>query len=163
MFKKILVGTDGSQSSKAALTKAADIARASHCEIILLNVTLTSEAHWGYAPFGMIDDDKLREIGQKIIDETMEGIDFTDIELTKKVRLGSPELEILAESSDEDVDLIVMGSKGIGLFAGTMLGSVSERVLKTALCPVLIVKDANSLEKLRAHSVEEYEKHINKK
>lgn len=152
LFDKILVGTDGSLGSKAALATAVDIARVSNCEITLLNVMLTSELHWGYSPHGMVSEDELMQIGQKVIDETMKDIDVSDIKIIKKVRLGSPELEILAEANEEEIDLIVMASKGIGLFAATILGSTSERVLKTALCPVLIVKDAKTLNKLRENS-----------
>jgi len=153
MFKKILVGTDGSVGSKAALARAAEMAKASKCEIILLNVTLSLEAFWGYSPYGEhFDNEKLVEMGQKIIEETMADIDFEGLKLTTKVRLGSPELEIIDEADDENVDLIALGIRGTGLFSGTVLGTVADRVLKTALCPVLIVKDPETVRKLKAHN-----------
>lgn len=153
MFKTILVGTDGSVGAKAALAKAAEIARKSDCDLILLNVTLSMEAFWGYSPYGKdIDNEKLMERGQKIIEETMADVDLEGIKLTTKVRLGSPELEIIYESCDGQADLIVLGIRGTGLFQGTVLGTVAERVLKTALCPVLIVKDPETIKKLKAHN-----------
>lgn len=149
MFDKVLIATDGSLGSKSAFAQAIEIARASNCELTILNVTLTPEAFWGYNPYGSkVTDEDLTQLGQKIIDETIAGINIDGIKLTRKVRLGSPELEILDEACTQKVDLIILGSRGIGLLTGTFLGSVSDRLLKIAPFPVLIVKDPDAIAEL---------------
>lgn len=148
MFDKILIATDGSLAARTALVKAAEIARASHAELIVVNVTLTAETHWGYAPYGEVSSEKLIQIGQKIIDDSIEGIDLNGIKITTKVRLGNPELEILDEAKSQNVDLIVVGSKGAGMLKGALLGSVANKLLKLAPYPVLLVKDSQTIREL---------------
>jgi nucleotide-binding universal stress UspA family protein len=53
---------------------------------------------------------------------------------------GHPAVEILAASDEPDVDLVVVGARGLGLFGRLMLGSVSDRVVHHAPCTVLVVK-----------------------
>ncbi len=149
MFKKILVPVDGSLGSQAAFTKTVEIARANKSEVIVLNVTMTAESFWRYSPYGHgIDRDDLVKIGEKVIADSIKDAEHQDINITTRVKLGSPELEILEEACLEKVDLIIMGSRGLGVFAGTLLGRVSERVLKMASCPVLIIKDPNTIKEI---------------
>lgn len=54
--------------------------------------------------------------------------------------MGRPADEILAATSEKDVDLVVVGARGLGLVKRLLLGSVSERVLHEAECSVLVVK-----------------------
>jgi nucleotide-binding universal stress UspA family protein len=57
------------------------------------------------------------------------------------MRVGAPAEEILEEAADDVTDLIVVGARGLGGVKRFVLGSVSERVLHHATCPVLVVKD----------------------
>ncbi len=157
-YDKILVGTDGSEGSREAVAEALKIAKRNHCEIILLSVVPRPPEY-----YGIIDEAKFLEAGQEIIDMTLKGIDTGEIKLTKKVKSGSPAMEIVSEANEQEADMIIMGSNGIGIFVGTVLGSVSEMVLKTALCPVLIVKDADTKSKLRANSIEGYYEKLKEK
>ena len=58
----------------------------------------------------------------------------------KVVRLGSPFTEIVRYAKAENIDLIVMGTHGRGMIAHLLMGSVAERVVRTAPCPVLTVR-----------------------
>jgi nucleotide-binding universal stress UspA family protein len=53
---------------------------------------------------------------------------------------GRPAAEVLAAAEEPGVDLVVLGARGLGTIGRLLLGSVSERVLQHAPCPVLIVK-----------------------
>ena len=68
------------------------------------------------------------------------GIDTGNVAIEKKQKAGHPGSVILEEIVNEKIDLVVMGNRGYGPIAGAMLGSVSQRILTKAECPVMIVK-----------------------
>ncbi|EHQ87640.1 universal stress protein [Desulfosporosinus youngiae] len=142
MFKKILVATDASEYSRRALRTALEIARTFNAEVELLFVTYLREAYWGYnAVYGiLVPQEQIDEAGELALEATLEGIDLSGISLTKKKEQGYPASVILEVIDKENIDLVVMGSHGYGPIAGSVLGSVSQRVVQRAKCPVLIVK-----------------------
>lgn len=142
MFKKILVPTDASEYSRRALEKALEMARKFQAEVILLHVSYLPQAYWGYTvSYGItVTQDQLDQNGQLALEATLMGIDTSAVVLTKKVESGHPVTVILEEIQKENIDLIVMGSHGYGPISGSVLGSVSQRVVQRATCPVLIIK-----------------------
>lgn len=142
MFKKILVATDASEYSRRALITALDLAKTFGGEIELLFVMYIREAYWGYnvAYSVLVPPEQIEEAGELALKATLEGIDVGDVPLKKKVVQGYPATMILEEVEKEAIDLVVMGSHGYGPITGSVLGSVSQRVLQRAECPVLIVK-----------------------
>jgi len=142
MYKKILVATDASEYSHRALKTALEIARTFHAEVELLFVTYIREAYWGYniAYSVLVPPEQIEEAGELALEATLKGIDVGDVTLKKKNVQGYPATMILEEIEKEGIDLVVMGSHGYGPIAGSLLGSVSQRVLQHAECPVLIVK-----------------------
>jgi nucleotide-binding universal stress UspA family protein len=142
MFKKILVATDASEYSRRALETALDLARKFQAKIELLFVAYTPDAYWGYNSAYTIEVtlEQIEERGQLTLEQTLKGIDVKDVPLEKKIMQGHPSTVILEEIINENIDLVVMGSHGYGPIAGAVLGSVSQRVLRKAKCPVLIVK-----------------------
>ena len=142
MFKKILVATDASEYSRRALRTALEIARTFDAEVELLFVTYIREPYWGYnVAYGMlVPQEQIDEAGALGLEATLEGIDVCDVSLKKKKEEGYPASVILEEITKENIDLVVMGSHGYGPIAGSVLGSVSQRVVQRAECPVLIVK-----------------------
>ena len=142
MYKRILVPTDASVYSRRALVSALEIARKFQSEVVLLFVTYTPEAYWGYNPAYTIEVSKeqIEETGNHTLMATLEGVEVGDVPLKQKKISGHPSSVILEEISNENIDIIVMGSHGYGPVAGAVLGSVSQRVLRKSTCPVLIVK-----------------------
>ncbi|EHQ87641.1 universal stress protein [Desulfosporosinus youngiae] len=142
MFKKILVATDASEYSRRALETALDLARKFQAKIELLFVAYTPDAYWGYNSAYTIEVtlEQIEERGQLTLEQTLKGIDVKDVPLERKIMQGHPSTVILEEIINENIDLVVMGSHGYGPIAGAVLGSVSQRVLRKAKCPVLIVK-----------------------
>ncbi|KLU61501.1 hypothetical protein CEB3_c21810 [Peptococcaceae bacterium CEB3] len=142
MFKKILVPTDASEFSRRALMTALEIARKYDSEIVLMHVTYTPQAYWGYSiAYGIsVSEEELKRNGDLALEATLTGIETEPVKVTKVLRSGHPVTAILEQIESDPVELIVMGSHGYGPIAGSVLGSVSQRILQRAKCPVMIVK-----------------------
>lgn len=138
----IVVGVDGSAGSQAALAFAVAEARLRTCRLRVISAwSLTYVA----APIGMmapIDDALLPELqdnARAVVDAAVaEAIgDVADIEIEKTIGEGSP-AKVLVDAA-QGADLLVVGSRGHGGFAGLLLGSVSQQIVHHAPCPVVIV------------------------
>ncbi|MDA8442148.1 MAG: universal stress protein [Peptococcaceae bacterium] len=142
MFEKILVPTDASEYSRRGLETAIALAQKFNAKLVLLHVTHTPEAYLGYTvTYGIsVSHSELERIGQLALEATLTGMAHDSVPLTTKLESGYPASVILRQITEEDIDLVVMGSHGHGALIGSMLGSVSQRVLAHAACPVLIVK-----------------------
>lgn len=142
MFKKILVPTDASEYSRRALKMALEMAQSVQAEVVLLHVSYTPQAYWGYTiSYGItVTQEQLDQNGELALDATLTGIDTKQVVITKKVESGHPVTMILEQIKKENIDLVIMGSHGYGAIAGSVLGSVSQRVLQRVSCPVLIIK-----------------------
>lgn len=142
MFKRILVPTDASEYSRRALKMALELARTVQAEVVLLHVSYTPQAYWGYTiSYGItVTQEQLDQNGELALDATLTGIDSEQVVIHKRVESGHPVTIILEQIKKENIDLVIMGSHGYGAIAGSVLGSVSQRVLQRVSCPVLIIK-----------------------
>ena len=77
---------------------------------------------------------------EKVLERTARQLDDKITRVSRSTSTGDPASEILATAARYDTDLIVVGARGLGGMARLLLGSVSEKVLRHARCPVLIVK-----------------------
>lgn len=141
MFKDILVPTDASESAQRALMLAIEIAKKYGSRILLLHVVYTPEA-LGYTLSGGISvpQEELSIYGREALTAALAGIDTGNVRIEKKHLPGHPGIVILEEIESGHMDLVVMGNRGYGAIAGSLLGSVSQRVLSKTKCPVMIVK-----------------------
>lgn len=141
MIKKILVATDASKYSKNAFETAVGYARQFQAEIELIHVFIPYGYHEDFLglPNLNVSDEQIKEIGENVFKETLEGIDTSGVKINKKIIEGHPAASILEEVNN-GIDLIIMGSRGHGPISGALLGSVTQRVLANASCPVLVVK-----------------------
>jgi len=57
-----------------------------------------------------------------------------------KASIGDPSSEVIEIAKKEHVDLIILGSRGLGAIKGVLMGSVSQKIIQAAPCPVMIVK-----------------------
>lgn len=139
MYKKILVPTDGSDFAKKAQTHALFLAKVNGAEIIALSV---SENHFIN---GITINEEVEQLNQLLTDcckkdlEEFEDMNGDGIKISPVIKEGSPAKAILDVASEEDVDLIVIGSSGKSGFDRFILGSVSDKVVNAAKCPVLVV------------------------
>jgi len=77
----------------------------------------------------------------KILERAAAELDDRVTRVTRYTPTGDPAEEIVATANDFDADLVVVGAHGLGRMARALLGSVSQKVLHNARCPVLIVKE----------------------
>lgn len=141
MFKKILVPTDASEYSQRAFRAALELARAMNGEIRLLHVVYNPDFFWGFnSPYGETkSDQEVDKNAELLLEATIAGVEV-DVPLQKALRKGHPVQAIVQEIKQQGIDLVVMGSHGYGMFTGSVLGSVSQRVIHDTNCPVMIVK-----------------------
>ncbi|HWQ43368.1 MAG TPA: universal stress protein [Desulfosporosinus sp.] len=140
MFKTILVPTDASESAQRALMIAIDLAKEFGSQIVLLHVVYTPEALGYTLSSGItVPQEEISIYGREALTATLDGIDTGDVPIRKKQKPGRPAAAILEEIESGHFDLVVMGSRGYGPLSGYLLGSVSQRVVSIAECPVMIV------------------------
>ena len=142
MFKKVLVPLDGSELAERALEPALAITRACDAELLLLSVTsyhqILPPAAAGY---GLTTTDQIVDFGLDDANEYLDG-------LRREARCSDCRIQTITVGGDvagcivdtaatEGVDLIVMTTHGYSGLTRWVLGSITERVLRGASCPVL--------------------------
>ena len=137
-MKKVLVPLDGSKYSFEALEKARVLCEKFGSELIVITVVSDIVA--------LNVDYKIDIISQNIASAEQMlhqvELDFKDsnIKLTTLYKVGDITREIVEQAEKNDVDLIVMGSRGLGMLSRTFLGSISHKVINNTDRSVLVVK-----------------------
>jgi len=136
----IVVGVDGSDQSKEALRWALDEARLRDASVRVVYAWLAQPVLVPGSPVVAADWQLLRrsaeEFVEDVVDQAVES--STDVEVTAVAAHGTP-ADVLVQAS-RGADLLVVGSRGHGGFAGLLLGSVSQQCVHHATCPVVIVR-----------------------
>lgn len=138
-FKTVVVATDFSASADLALEYARVIATRFQATLHLVHVV--QEPY----PIGVEGDvpdvSAFRESLLQAAHDRMTSLLATTHGATGEVLVGPPVARIVEAASAHDADLIVMGTRGRGALSGLVLGSVASRVVRTASCPVLTIRD----------------------
>jgi nucleotide-binding universal stress UspA family protein len=137
MFKKILVGTDGSDSASKAVEHAAELAKAMGAELVVLTAYASPRSDVG-STFGRADAYPGQEIGQAILRDAEKHLG-KDLKIKSVVREGDPAEGLIDVAEEEGVDLIVVGNKGMTGAKRFLLGSVPNQISHHAPSNVLIV------------------------
>jgi nucleotide-binding universal stress UspA family protein len=124
-YKHILVPVDGSEDAEYAAKFAASITHRSKSKLTVCHV--------------IHNQNKMPE-GKAIIEKVMDIIKSKDITANSLIKEGNITEEILKSIEKEEIDLIVMGYSGRGSVLRLILGSVSEKVVRSASCSVFLVK-----------------------
>ena len=140
MFGTIVLGLDGSEDSRRALQVAAELARREGARIVVAHVE-QDVAGKGGGPIPATEDEIQVEIRKQTEQLSSDGIDTT-LEM-RNVMLGGPAGPIADIAREANADLIVVGTRGHSAAAGVLLGSVTQRLLHRAPCPVLVVPPAD--------------------
>lgn len=160
MYKKILVAFDGSEGSQAALKHAAEIAEQHHSMLFIVHALKEKRAATSrpmYAlPYGSSDssgylgkpemdhpeeDTLKREGGAQVLEQARKKLKLPKSRIhTDILHGGEPAKEICDYASINEIELIVIGNRGLHGVRKLMLGSVSQKVAQHAHCPVMIVK-----------------------
>jgi nucleotide-binding universal stress UspA family protein len=140
MFKRILWATDGSAAADQALGYVKELASASGAGVVVFHSALTivgAGAHG--APLVTIDEDETKAKLQRQVEELgAAGIDAT-LELVGGDTFHGAAHDIVGAADAQGADVIVAGTRGHTALGGLLLGSVTQRLLHLAHCPVLVV------------------------
>ena len=157
MFSRILVPTDFSATSDAALSCARVLADKFGASLHLLHVLEDPFTVGALVGSGEIPDAPelraalLKDAETKLA-HRLTAHDRQQLRATTQVIVGSPALTIVDYASNGHMNLIVMGTHGRTGMAHLLMGSVAERVVRLASCPVLTTRQAVALEEVPANA-----------
>ncbi len=142
---RILVPTDFSEPSQVALRYGKELANNFQASLHLLHVIEQVHVYGWMPPESFLPP--LPEVTQEIersfrkqLEATLTSDERERLKAQFVVLQGSPFLEIVRYAKSQEIDLIVMGTHGRGPIAHMLLGSVAEKVVRKAPCPVLTVR-----------------------
>jgi len=139
-IRKILAPTDLSELSLAGLNYALEFAQSQDAELILYYVVGIAD-HWPRDEFdpvrGLLEDQKRwldRFVKEKLLDLSAQ------VKIRQIVEIGVPYKSIVEKAAEEGVDMIIMSTHGRSGLDHMMIGSVTEKVVRRATCPVLSIR-----------------------
>ena len=139
-FDTLLVPTDGSDPAEAAARRGFDLADALEANVHVLSVADSSVATGtGYSGDSTRVRERLRETARARATALEERASARGLEATATIREGIPAKEIVDAAADHDVDAIVMGTAGRSGVSRAIVGSVTDKVVRTASVPVFTV------------------------
>lgn len=139
LFKKILIPTDGSEYTKAAVRKGLEMAKAAGADVTALYVVdQTSFINFPMDSTIVSVYTLLEREGEEAMEYVKKEAEALGVKVTTRIEEGSPSRKIVDLSAEHD--LVVMGTLGRTGFSKLLLGSVAERVVRFAKCPVLVVR-----------------------
>lgn len=157
-MKRLLIPVDGSNASIAAVKKAIEIARSNNSYVKLISVVKSSENKrkernenlWNAVDGSIIVNEELEkklesnyvENSEKLLSQIISRLDFNGIRVETEVLVGEPYLKIIEHAKNGNFDLIIMGSRGFSKVKRFFVGSVTQRVIAEAPCPVLVIRSA---------------------
>jgi nucleotide-binding universal stress UspA family protein len=146
MGTSIVCGVDGSPDSQAAFQVAAHLAARLGLRLVVAHVHEPDYIPYAAAaPFGgAAGRDAVREeaesqgeAAERMLEQFVAAAGLADVE--RRATVGVPAERLADLADEEDAELIVVGSRGRGVFRSAFLGSVSNSLVGIARCPVLIV------------------------
>ena len=139
-LKQILLPTDFSDTADHSLGYAREMAERFGAEVHVLHVVADQTPHdWEVGAAALVVSD-LRKRWTSDAERRLADISLDGIETVRAIRVGHPFVEILQYATDNAIDMIVMGTHGRGPVQHLLLGSVAEKVVRKAPCPVLTVR-----------------------
>lgn len=152
-IKHILVPTDFSEAASHALDYALSLARTFQAKIYLMHV-YEPIVYYSDAPMGMPDLIELEQNIRVVAERSLQNIldkqikaresEFGVITVETILMLGKPFVEIIQAAKEKNADLIVLSTHGRSALEHILLGSVTEKVVRKAHCPVLTVRSGSS-------------------
>jgi nucleotide-binding universal stress UspA family protein len=140
--------TDFSETAQAAEAQAVVMARALGAELVIVHVAVEGMLY-GETPFGRAELERVyatqREWARGAVEALASAVRAAGVPARGIVRTGVPAEVIVRTAEAERAAMIVMGTHGRGGFERLLLGSVADRVLRTATCPVVTVRGGDAL------------------
>lgn len=139
MYERILVATDGSEAAEAPIDEAVRLAALSGATLSALYVVDTREYNTLPETKWLTLDDELEAQGQRAVDVVRERGEAAAVTVETAVVRGIPHREIVEYAEGHDVDLVVVGTHGRSGLDHLLIGSVAEKVVRSARVPVHVV------------------------
>jgi len=139
MFAEILVAVDGSEYANRALEMARELATRYNARLRVMHAYPAVSDLLGYGEIERIVAERTRA-GQAILDAALERLQGSGLDVRLEL-LEGPEAEaVLNVAHTRRCDLIVVGSRGRSRLEGLLVGSVAQKIIHHARCPVLVVR-----------------------
>jgi nucleotide-binding universal stress UspA family protein len=140
-FKRIVVATDFTEISDAAIQAALDLARPLHAKVTLVHAYEIPV--YGFPDGALVATSeiaaRINEAAQSALDALVKRYSSAEVPVDAVLRVGPPHEEVHKVADDLDADLIAVGTHGRHGLARAILGSVAEHLMRTATRPVLAV------------------------
>ena len=146
VLRKILIATDGSENAEKAADFGIQIAGLSGAKVYAAYVIDTTPYY--SIPLDQVWSKEVYEQVEKTGHEITAGVEKTakaaGLEAESIILKGDPAEKIVNFAEEQNVDMIIVGSLGKGKFERLVIGSVSEKVVRHAKIPVLVVRELNN-------------------
>ncbi|EDL59028.1 universal stress protein [Gimesia maris] len=140
-IKKILIPTDFSETSQAATQYAVELAKKFGAQLHLLHVIEDPVVYMPmFESYALPPKEDFENFAKTRLDNWILDEDKAGLEISTHWVHGNPFVDILKYAKREEIDLIVVGTHGRSFTAHLLLGSVAEKVVRKASCPVLTVR-----------------------
>lgn len=138
---KILAAVDGGPQAESVARMAATFAAKMGSELHVVHVGFVPAMYHPEMRGYPSRVEAVQQETQQVLDKEVGRIEDTGARVSRAhLRMGRPDAEILELAEELGADLIVVGSRGLGGLRRTLLGSVSDSVVRHAHCPVLVVR-----------------------
>jgi len=137
-FKGILIGFDGSSQSEKATEIGLSLAQSLDSKVLLFAVARPPEPATMVELSAMLDD--AREHFEEKFNKAARRAKNLEVELETDIAVGHPVEQIVHRAETDHIDLIILGRRGMSRFEKMIVGSTSEKVLRYAHCPVMVVR-----------------------
>ncbi|WP_046213739.1 universal stress protein [Paenibacillus wulumuqiensis] len=139
-YERILVAVDGSEHAQRALEHAVQLAKGLQIAPRLTVLHVNPVMMVAEPPLGVDVDERLDEEGHAMTEPYRTYLDTTGVQYEVRYHTGDPATVICDTANEEQMDLIIMGTRGKSAVSELFLGSVSHKVIQHAHCPVMTVK-----------------------
>jgi len=152
MFRKILVPLDGSELAEYAIKPAFTLAAHNRSELTLLRVPIVGDiVSYGLSPQDLVWRDEVLRTNfgeaEHYLAQVRDHYQQTGVTIRPVTVSGDPASTIVDYARAESIDLIVMSTHGRTGISRWVLGSITERVLRQAPCPVLVIRNSQPIER----------------
>ena len=143
-YRSILVGTDGSEQAQQAFEKAVAVAKRNNADIVVAHI-IENKLYGGTMAFSTFSPDIVQEEtnqAKELLESYIQIANDLGYDRVKAtLEFGSPKVMMATELPEKyDTDLIMIGQSGLNAVERLVMGSVSDHIIRTAPCDVLVVR-----------------------
>jgi nucleotide-binding universal stress UspA family protein len=138
---KVLVAVDASEISSLVIKRSGQYAKATDCDLTVLNVVEPVPGIYAELPETIIDFSRIKkEEAEKIVTKAQKTLKDYGVDCTTAICNGAAAAEIVEMAEKGNFDVIFVGSRGLGGLKRMLLGSVADDVLRHAHCSVAVIR-----------------------